>query len=187
MLVLLVVAAGVGIVRHEIGATRGPLRATQQAHEMGVFGLSVRPGEVVDLTAPVKNTSSRPVILEDASLITLPGQPAPRFSGARLAKTLNMIGDRGWPPREPSVALPGASVAPGATAYVYYGVVGTKIGVNYGAAGITLSYRQGDHRYRVHVWGPGVACVRLKLGNDSSCDHAGPVVRDATERLAARD
>jgi len=184
---VLLVAAVLGIVRHYTGATHGPLRAAERAGDIGIFGLPVRPGEVADLTAPVTNTSRRPVILDRATLITVAGQPAPHFSGARLATTLNMIGDRGWPPPEPSVALSGATIPPGATAYVYFGVVGTTPGRNYGAAGITLSYRQGSHHYRVRAWGPGVACVRPRLGDDTSCDKARSLVRDVTEKLAARD
>jgi hypothetical protein len=183
---LLAVGAGIGIATHLGHAASGPLRATEQAGDIGEFGLPVRPGEVADLSAPVKNVSDRPIVLERATLITLPGQPAPRFVGARLATTLDMIGDRGWPPTEPSVALSGASVAPGATVYVYYGVAGTKPGTNYLAAGLTISYRQGGHHYQVEAWGPGVACVRIKLGSDRSCIDAGTVDREGTDKLAAQ-
>lgn len=139
----------------------------------GTYGLDGYPGAVVtagagtklgvplDYTAFLANHGDQTAVLESATLIPLPGIPAPRLAHLAIeAGLMFACCDIGWPPQGGGYhlrPLRGWRIRPGHRAQILYSVLSSRPG-DYAAWGVRVRVRVAGTTITVPAWSAGVAC-----------------------------
>jgi hypothetical protein len=173
---VITVAITLVLVRHAVGGA-GVLT---NGGGVSYGGTTTPPGLVVDFPLYVENTGSVPVTLESATLVPVPGFPAPRLVHLGvLAEHNNLLSSAlGWPvwkAMSPSSgtwqlrSFRGYVVLPWATRQrrhlgpmpdmVEYGILGTRVNTDYWAAGLRITYLMGGSTYTQTLYQGGADCI----------------------------
>jgi hypothetical protein len=174
---ILIAVVAVMLASRDQASTAGPLQSPtaggQQLVDDG--GLPVSPGQSADVTAYVINTARRPVTLVSVSVIAVPGFARADLAHTALASTLGVVGiGSGWPPDVPIKPFAGAVLQHGQTRIVF-GITGSRIGDDYAAAGLRVSYKYQGQTFSVTAWAGVLACVtkpNLFIPSRAACGRA---------------
>ena len=185
----------------------GPADALSNGGGLTYGTLGAPPGTVVDFPVTVENQGSAPVTLLGASLIPVPGSPTPRLIHLGvLAEHVNLLSSgRGWPVWKGSSAAAGHWLVRPLRGYlvlpwserqrrhlgplpdmIEYGVAGTRLGADYWAAGLAVTYRAGGHTYTQKLYAGGGDCVERAQEFSRHCAAADARANRALEKLAER-
>ncbi|MGO8958965.1 MAG: hypothetical protein ACLQFR_16575 [Streptosporangiaceae bacterium] len=119
----------------------------------------VMPGQPVDATTYVINSSRDPVTLVSASVVPVSGFPTATLSHLAVDTTLHLIGaGRNWPPPVPVRPFAGAKLSHGESR-ITFAITGRRTGVSYATAGLKITYTYHGQVYSVTAWSAVLACV----------------------------
>jgi hypothetical protein len=171
------------------GSHGGPLQTLTDGGQanFSVGGGLDSPGQSADFTAFVFNHVHRPVTLVSAKLIPIPGHPAGQLIHEAVALHHDGIAAAdGWPPGIPIAPFKGARL-PYGQSNIIFGFEGTRVGRNYMAAGLRITYRYHGKLYTTSAWSAAVACVTRDLNESMApCKHAAQTANQATQKIAAK-
>lgn len=139
----------------------GPLQTlTEQGQPVvGAGGVPVAPGQPVDGTALVVNTSRQPVTLVSASVVPVPGYRAGLLVHLGVDASVDIVTPGiNWPPGVPVTRFSGAKL-PAGESRIIFGFTGNQAGRNYAAAGIRITYTYQGRDLTVTAWSGIMACV----------------------------
>jgi hypothetical protein len=158
--------------------TTGPLHSFAAHGQLFLTsgGGAVLPGQTEDGTVYVQDSAAGPVTLVSAEIEPAAGFPVPALTHAGVDTTLAVVGSgTNWPPDVPVGPFAGATL-PRGESRITFGVSGPKAGIDYGVAGLKITYRYRGQDYTVVAWSAVMACVRTKatVNNRSGCGEAGP-------------
>ncbi len=155
------------------GDMAGPLQtlAEQGQPVVDSAGIPAAPGQPVDGTAFVFNSSHQPVTLVSASIVPVPGYPAGVLAHIGVGTTLNMVGiGTNWPPAVPVGRFRGAILSYGESRIIF-GFTGYRAGANYGAAGIRITYTYQGRDFSIIAWSGLMGCVTQPLRQRHAAAH----------------
>lgn len=172
----------------------GPLYLTNGSREVtATTGVALNgvSGQVVTIAMPI-SAGHDTIVLESATLLPLPGYPTPQLTdlGVYRGQMQGPSATPDWPPRDTNPAEPsrysgplpvapinGFKVGPTSSTqgapssyFIYFGVTGQQVGVNYVTAGLRVVYRIGGEQYETNLYQMGEVCVRSSLQDPWNTD-----------------
>ena len=135
-----------------------------------VVTLVTPPGQTTAFDTYLVNDTGHPLEVTEARVLGVPHQPVPRLTHVALARGKNFIGvQAGWPPDAVRVAKIVGAQLPAGRSDLVAGITGSTIGRTYSAAGLVITFHDGEKAYRAVSWGGAIACMAITQEQIEGC------------------